>query len=115
MGHRTFTDVDGVLWQVWEVHPQLAERRRTARRAFPPRLGDGIADHRTGTDRRRRHEVRVPVRDGYEQGWLAFDSVAGSRRLAPIPDGWDVLPEASLLALLRRGEVAARLRRRLIE
>jgi hypothetical protein len=115
MGHRSFIDADGVVWQVWDVHPQLAERRRAARRVSPPRLGDGAEDHRTGADRRRRHEVRVPVREGYERGWLAFDSVTGSRRLAPIPDGWDALSEASLLDLWQRGEHVERLRRRLIE
>jgi len=115
MGHRSFIDADGVVWQVWDVHPQLAERRRGARRVPPSRLGPDRRDNRTGVDRRRRMEVRVPVRHGYEQGWLTFDSVVGSKRLAPIPDGWDSLPEDSLLDLWRRGEEAARIRRRLIE
>ena len=115
MGHRTFIDADGVVWQVWDVQPQLAERRRSARRVPPSRLGPDRHDNRTGVDRRRRLEVRVPVRHGYEQGWLTFDSVVGSKRLAPIPDGWDTLPEDSLLDLWRRGEEAARIRRRLIE
>lgn len=115
MGHRTFIDADGVIWQVWDVHPQLAERRRAARRAFPSRLGAGASDHRTGIDRRHRAEARVPVREGYEHGWLTFDSVVGSKRLAPIPDGWDALSEESLLDLWRRGEDAVRIRRRLIE
>jgi hypothetical protein len=115
MGHRTFTDADGVIWQVWDVHPQLAERRHAARRAAPSRLSPGAPDHRTGAERRHRHEARVAVRQGYEHGWLAFDSVVGSRRLAPIPEGWDDLADASLLALCRRGEDAGRARRRLIE
>ena len=115
MGHRTFIDADGVVWQVWDVHPQLAERRRGPRRVPPSRLGPNGRDQRTGVDRRRRAEVRVPVRQGYEHGWLTFDSVVGSKRLAPIPDGWEVLPEDSLLDLWRRGEDAARIRRRLIE
>lgn len=115
MGHRTFTDADGVIWQVWDVHPQLAERRRGPRRSISSRLGAGARDQRTGIDRRHRPEVRVPVREGYEHGWLAFDSVVGSKRLAPIPDGWDALPEDSLRDLWRRGEDAARIRRRLIE
>lgn len=115
MGHRTFTDADGVIWQVWDVHPQLAERRRGARRIPPSRLGAGARDYRTGIDRRRRPEVRVPVREGYEHGWLTFDSDVGSKRLAPIPEGWDALPEDSLRDLWRRGEDAVRIRRRLIE
>ena len=115
MGHRTFIDADGVVWQVWDVHPQLAERRRGPRRVPPSRLAPDGRDHRTGVDRRHRTETRVPVRHGFEQGWLTFDSVVGSKRLAPIPDGWDALPEESLLDLWRRGEDAARIRRRLIE
>jgi hypothetical protein len=115
MGHRTFTDSDGVVWEVWDVHPQLCERRRTTRRVTPAGLGDRAVEQRRGTDRRRRHEVRVAVRDGYEHGWLTFDSVAGSRRLAPIPDGWDGLSEGALRDLWQRGEHVERLRRRLIE
>ena len=115
MGHRTFIDADGVVWQVWDVYPQLAERRRGPRRVPPSRLGPNGRDQRTGVDRRRRTEVRVPVRQGYEHGWLTFDSGVGSKRIAPIPDGWEGLPEDSLLVLWRRAEDAARIRRRLIE
>jgi hypothetical protein len=115
MGHRTFVDRNGVIWQVWDVHPQLAERRRVARRTTPSTLAAGRRDQRALTDRRRRHEVRVAVREGYEHGWLAFDSVAGSKRLAPIPENWDALPDTTLIALCDRGVDAARTRRRLIE
>jgi hypothetical protein len=115
MGHRTFVDRDGVTWQVWDVYPQLAERRHGPRRANPSALGVDRRDQRALADRRRRHEVRVPVRAGYEHGWLAFDSAAGSRRLAPIPPNWDALPDDTLIALCGRSVDAARLRRRLIE
>lgn len=115
MGHRTFVDADGVMWKVWDVHPQLAERRRSARRATPSRLGAIARDLRAGVDRRRRQEVRVPVREGYEHGWLAFDSSVGSRRLAPIPPDWETLAESALLSLCNRGTDASRTRRRLIE
>lgn len=115
MAHRTFIDSDGVTWSVWDVHPQLAERRRRARRAAPPRVAPDGREQRAGIDRRRRHEARVAVRDGYEQGWLAFDSVVGSRRLAPIPERWEELPAEGLLALCRQGVEAVRTRRRLIE
>lgn len=108
-------DDDGVTWSVWDVHPQLAERRRHARRAASPKVAPDGREQRAGIERRRRHEARVAVRDGYERGWLAFDSVAGSRRLAPIPEHWDELPAEGLLALCRRGVDAVRLRRRLIE
>jgi hypothetical protein len=115
MGHRTFIDRDGVTWQVWDVYPQLAERRRVARRIPPSSLPAGARDQRSAGDRRHRHEVRVSVREGYEHGWLAFDSVAGSRRVAPIPAHWDALPDDSLIALCGRAVEAARTRRRLIE
>ena len=115
MGHRTFVDADGVTWEVWDVHPQLAERRRSARRSAPPRLGAAARDLRAGVDRRRRVEVRVSVREGYQHGWLAFDSTAGSRRLAPIPFGWETLPDDRLLEFWKQGTDATRIRRRLIE
>jgi hypothetical protein len=115
MAHRTFCDPDGVTWSVWDVHPQLAERRRGSRRVPPPRLALDARDQRAGVDRRRRREARVPVRDGFERGWLAFDSAVGSRRLAPIPEHWDEFPDERLIALCREGIDAARTRRRLIE
>jgi hypothetical protein len=115
MAHRMFSDPEGVTWSVWDVHPQLAERRRAARRACPPMLAPDAREQRAGIDRRRRRETRVSVRDGYEQGWLAFDSVLGSRRLAPIPDHWEEFPDDRLVALCRQGVDAARARRRLIE
>lgn len=115
MGHRTFIDRDGVTWQVWDVHPQLAERRHNARRAPRSMLGPDRRDQRALADRRRRHEVRITVREGYEHGWLAFDSAAESKRLAPIPPDWDTLPDDSLIALCGRSVAASRTRRRLIE
>lgn len=115
MGHRTFVDRDGVTWQVWDVYPQLAERRRAARRGTVSILAAGSRDQRALLDRRHRHEVRVAVREGYEHGWLAFDSLAGSKRLAPIPADWETLTDDSLIALCGRSVAAARTRRRLIE
>lgn len=115
MGHRTFVDTDGVTWAVWDVHPQLVERRRSARRSAPSRLGAVARDLRTAIDRRRRTEVRIPVREGYEHGWLAFDSTLGSKRLAPIPPGWETLPDSRLLEFWMQGKDATRTRRRLIE
>jgi hypothetical protein len=115
MGHRTFVDADGVTWQVWDVHPQLAERRRGPRRVPPSRLERGARDQRAGVERRHRSELRVPVRNGYEGGWLTFDSAIGSRRLAPIPPDWDSLPDTMLVALCAQGVDAMRTRRRLIE
>src|SRR5207248_770139 len=78
---RQFTDERGRDWTVWDVHPTLAERRRTS--AGPPR----------GMRERRRHvDARPRVSASMSSGWLAFEARDGERRrLAPIPDlpdGW---------------------------
>lgn len=52
-------------------------------------------------ERRSVLERRVGVRPGFEGGWLAFRSSHGERRrVAPVPDGWDVLADDELCALL---------------
>jgi hypothetical protein len=43
----------------------------------------------TGTD-------GVGVRPEYAEGWLAFRSGGERLRLAPVPAGWDTLPQAEL-------------------
>jgi hypothetical protein len=47
-------------------------------------------------------------------GWLAFESNAERRRLAPIPAAWHLMPEERLRALWRTAE-ALPPRRRLVE
>ncbi|NUQ21270.1 MAG: hypothetical protein HOQ09_09955, partial [Gemmatimonadaceae bacterium] len=83
MASRTFVDFDGVTWQVWDVHPAMAERRMAQRRREAAQLA--AAKERRAAERRHRAETRVGVRPGFENGWLAFDSPLGLRRLAPIP------------------------------
>ena len=40
------------------------------------------------------------INSGFENGWLTFESSAGSlRRLAPIPAGWEAVPSERLAAL----------------
>ena len=112
MAHRTFFDADGNHWQAWDVVPQYAERRHVERRVPPPKP---VAEERRGLQRRRRVETRVRIREGFEQGWLTFESPAGTKRLAPIPQGWDSLPDCDLEALCRAAMEAPRHRRRLIE
>ncbi|HEY1226624.1 MAG TPA: hypothetical protein VGF26_04830 [Ramlibacter sp.] len=115
MAYRTFIDADGVTWQVWDVHPELAERRAADRRRMqvPPPTPPG--DRRAGNERRRRAERRVQVRPGFEHGWLVFDSAVGVRRLAPGPPDWENLPDTSLVAWCRQALETGRTRRRLIE
>jgi hypothetical protein len=38
---------------------------------------------------------------GFEKGWLTFESSAARKRLAPIPDGWEEFTDAKLRAILR--------------
>src|ERR1700733_6172708 len=42
---------------------------------------------------------RASFRERYRNGWLTFDSGVETRRVAPIPDGWENLPDHELLAL----------------
>jgi hypothetical protein len=59
-----------------------------------------------GTGMRWRVWNTVPVsgavmNPGFDKGWLTFESDEGRlRRLAPIPSGWESLPDNRLIALL---------------
>lgn len=105
--YRCFTDAAGVTWHVWEVDPREAERRRAMRRVANDARKGGPA----ARDRRCR-ESRVATRPGYENGWLAYGSVEGTKRLAPIPPGWTALPDSALDELRRRAVDAERPRPR---
>jgi hypothetical protein len=50
--------------------------------------------------------VRLP--EPYRSGWLAFESAAEKRRLSPIPEGWQSLPDDALRALCGRAEIVPR-------
>ena len=114
MASRTFVDAEGVTWQVWDVHPELAERR-TAERRREAKAPPATSSDRRAAERRHRAEKRVSVRPGFENGWLAFDSPIGMRRLAPIPPEWTSFPDGLLAELCRQAMEGARSRRRLIE
>ena len=75
--HRRFVDASGVEWLVRAVYPADRDDARHARLL--------------GT---------------FQQGWLAFESDQGKRRLSPIPDDWADGDDASLRALCERAEVA---------
>jgi hypothetical protein len=72
MAHRTFSDVRGIAWEVWDVFPRL--------------LSDGA-----------RHDPGHPTIDGQlAQGWLAFQAGETRRRLAPVPAHWDEATDEQL-------------------
>ena len=108
MGHRQFRDSTSTLWDVWEVEPSRAERRIAAR--------DRRQSQRPGPDRRQRDDPmpRARISTEFVLGWLAFQSAHEKRRLAPVPNGWEGLDDASLERLLLQAVPVGR-PRRLIE
>jgi hypothetical protein len=93
MALRSFTDVDGCAWDVWEVHAHVNDRRKLAdRRAIP----------RSTFERRVADFVSwiIALRRG--SSWLVFRSVRGRWRLAPVPYDWERLSEISLFKLIAR-------------
>jgi hypothetical protein len=49
------------------------------------------------------------INPGFEKGWLTFESdMGGLRRLAPVPPGWENLPEERLVLLLHHSKVVPR-------
>lgn len=72
---REFKDEQGVRWAVYAVHRE------------------GLAEAAVDTGRR-----YLPT--AYRGGWLVFESDARKLRLAPIPDGWDDLPDGALRTLI---------------
>ena len=76
--------------------------------------GSGASERRK-RERRRVAQMRALVSPGHEDGWLTFECAAGKRRLAPIPGGWETMPEAELRGLCARAAEVPRWGRRLIE
>ena len=93
--HRTFKDLFGRTWDVWEVIPT------------------GLVDaHDNGDDDELHGRASRPVlTNELRDGWLAFQWDAERRRLAPIPDGWVGLDDGSLQRLLERAAPAGKPRR----
>lgn len=102
---RMFRDEEGREWRVWEVRPLRPERRANDRRCA---VCDVPVDRRSGSERRNRAEIRVRLTEGLGMGWLTFDSDAEKRRLAPIPEGWDALPDGELDTLCRHARPSDR-------
>ena len=93
MTYRRFTDPQGGLWEAWEVHPLLVERRVNAERRM---------NARDEGDRRRQEEFRLVIPRELSRGWLAVQSVAAKVRLCPIPEGWMNLSDQELADLVVR-------------
>ncbi|HEY4130791.1 MAG TPA: hypothetical protein VGM50_09240 [Gemmatimonadaceae bacterium] len=93
MAHRTFTDGDGVSWEVWDVFPGWADRRH----------GEDRREESRGVRAERRMLLgkRIGVRAELAHGWLCFRGAGEKRRIAPIPDGWEDFDEAKLSAIVR--------------
>lgn len=75
---RGFTDSTGVEWRVWEVIPSRAA---------------------IGTSVRAQSHTSLNATP-YANGWLCFESEVEKRRLAPIPDGWELRPAGEIARLL---------------
>ena len=99
---RTFTDVAGVHWEVWEVYPRLLERRLMRERRAA----------RRGTVERRHVVVGRPTQPRQILGgWLAFQSRLERRRLAAVPDGWEDASDRALQGYLAQSQVSSRPKR----
>lgn len=76
MGLRTLVH-RAAEWNVWDVRPTLSKRTSSA----------------------------IGIATALAAGWLVFEHMGEKRRLAPIPEGWEDLPEDELRAYLDRAEV----------
>lgn len=103
MALRTFRSAGGVEWRVWSVVPgtrMVEERRRGERRSPDPVILYKGGERRVSPDRR---AGRPAVTTGLEGGWLCFECADEKRRLAPIPPGWEALPDEALEHLCAEG------------
>lgn len=101
---RQFTDEHGVVWVVWDVHPDDLGRmiydRRTSQRAESPvepsadRPGEVASSGRS-------------VDPELQRGWLCFQTGTEKRRFTPIPPQWEELPDSVLRVMLEVASPAA--------
>lgn len=80
MAVRDVVDENGMKWKVWSV-ATATFHPKTAAEDF---LGD------------------------YADGWLCFEAATQRRRLAMFPKDWGELPDAGILALLKKAEIVVR-------
>jgi hypothetical protein len=86
MAYRIFRDSQGTEWQVYDVVPQLGDRRVSERRTGAANAPN--TDRRSRTDRRVRDVPRSVLTAGLDTGWLCFETADVKRRLGPIPADW---------------------------
>lgn len=55
-------------------------------------------------------QSRAVVTAPFAEGWLCFESQAGKRRLCPVPERWDELPQERLRMLLGAADEVVPLR-----
>jgi hypothetical protein len=103
MPYRIFQDSTGNEWQVWDVVPQLTERRRGEADRRVEIAPVAFADRRRD-ERRLSYAHRAVLRGAYAHGWLCFDNGAAKRRLSPIPPDWTTCDDDTLEAYLRAGD-----------
>lgn len=102
MENKTFVDVMGTEWRVWEVYPRLVERRLMRERRV----------ERRGSEERRHVPVGRPTLPRQILGgWLAFQSRHERRRVLPVPDDWESMSDRELQALLAHSQLSSRPRR----
>jgi hypothetical protein len=94
---RSFQTGEGVTWQVWNVMPGLhaVPERRVGydRRSPDPVIRYAGPERRANEDRRKPPPFLSPQ---LATGWLAFECPTEKRRLTPIPQHWEQLPESEL-------------------
>lgn len=100
MGYKAFIDAEHRRWDVWDVHPAAIERRTGLDR----RRGARPGPERRARSERRRMRLAPELREG----WLCFECASERRRLAPIPSGWELLPDADLASLCLNAILAPR-------
>lgn len=106
MAHREYRDSHGLEWQVWEVIPHAAERRKARILGSVPRRGP---------ERRVRNEVRLSSHIAESDRWLVFESRDQKRRLRPVPADWHLASADELESMCARADHALRPTPRLIE
>ena len=89
MGYREFVDEDGRDWKAWDVMPT-------------PRFGEMSRRMNASQEDADQPTLAAHVTPGWEGGWLAFQSEGVSRRLRPIPAGWESADDEVLRQYLRR-------------
>ena len=112
--HRTFLDDLARLWNAWDVIPAWGERRTAERRRQQETPDARVIDRRM-RERRRLRGLRISLPPRLVNGWIAFEHGDERRRVAPIPAGWDDLPEPGLRELWRGAEQLPPRRKRLVE